>query len=129
MPRTTSIAGRHAADRERAAIEQARLAEVTEAHNAARDALVRALRIRGFLVVERFSDEDRSVHVTLGIESMREDELLVGAIVDSQGWRLATLPMSRYRDYIDNVWIRHVESGAEILLTTHRPGVLRGEAA
>lgn len=130
MPHLTSTAGRHAADRERARLESARRAEVTASQDAARDALVRALRLRGLRVLSRFDAEDRSIHVTLGVETMLADEQRVASIVEAAGWRLTTLRLSRYRDYIDNVWIVHVDTGAQILLTTHRPGVLRqGEAA
>lgn len=136
MPHLTSIAGRHAADRERERAAQALLTppDDCELQAAARDRLARVIRMHGLEACARFEDvlgPERTLKVDCRLASCANDQRLVYAILDDQRWR----PDDRKRSVISARYhvlrVRHRDCGAQLAVVIGIPNseVTQWEAA
>ena len=131
MPNITSIAGRHAADRERQRANAAARA-LQAISDEARETLRRALAARGIRVVDVLRPEGPELHVRCGIETCAHDSQLVDAIITDHGFSLDPTRLSRFRDRFEFVRLHQPSSGAKVSVVISRPGSLTertGEAA
>lgn len=131
MPNITSIAGRHAADRERQRASAAARA-LQAISDEARETLRRALAARGIRVVDVLRPEGPELHVRCGIETCAHDSQLVDAIITDHGFALDPTRISRFRDRFEFVRLHQLSSGAKVSVVISRPGSLTertGEAA
>ena len=130
MPHLTSIAGRHAADRERQRAEQAAAEARQLVDEAARETLRRAIAAHGIRVIEVLRDGGTTLSVRCGIDTCARDSELVDAIITDQGWTLDPKRLSRFRDRFELVRLHQPATGARTEVLISRPGALqRGEEA
>lgn len=119
LPRTT-VAGRHAADRERAdALLQRRVDQ-----DAARASLDSALRVYGLRTIPHFHPgigEDQSLWVDCRVASARADHQLIYAVLDEQGWTPDRARLSRHRVSHDVIRLRHGRTNAALVLIIKIP--------
>ena len=120
MPALTSTAGRHAADRQRAALEAERVIE----QQSARAHLAHRLRHAGLAVfadcVERPNTEP-SIAVNCRLESCMADHELVYTMLDDTGWTKNPAAWARHNAYGDFVPICHPTTQATCLLIVKVP--------
>jgi hypothetical protein len=134
MPHPTSIAGRHAADRQRARAAEAATATVESAQFDARKALSYRLSHAG---LHTFADiiPRPNVEPTLGLrcrlDRCEQDHALVYAVIDEMGWKTDVNRLSRINSRYDILRLVHVESAATLLLIITLPAyeVAKWEAA
>jgi hypothetical protein len=134
MVPTTSIAGRHAADRQRDHDEQARQELVDEAQDHARQALVDALRAFALQVHPHLDPRleiDRSIWVDCRLDRCDQDHALVQAIVEKQGWAADRARCSRSSARYDIARVVHKATGAALTVIVKLPHaqVVQWEAA
>lgn len=136
MPHLTSIAGRHAADRERERAAQALLThpDLIEQQALARERLARTIRAHGIEVHARYDDvlgSERTLKVDCRLASCENDQRLVYAILDDQRWRPDTHRISRFNARYHVLRVRHAGTGAALAVVLSIPNceVTQWEAA
>lgn len=136
MPHLTSIAGRHAADRERERAAQALLTQpdVDEQQQLARERLARTIRNLGIEAHAHFDDvlgTERTLKVDCRLASCENDQRLVHAVLDDQHWRPDPRRISRYNARYHVVRVRHRDTGATLAIVLSIPNceVTQWEAA
>lgn len=116
----TTVAGRHAADRERA-VERETL---TDRQDAARHALDRELRSYGLSTRPHLHPAlgiDRSIWVNCRLASAAADHAFIYAILDELGWQPDPARLSRTRQAYDVLRLRHAATGATLVLIVKVP--------
>lgn len=127
MPCTRSTAGRHAADRERERQAQALIAEDaerSELQQAARERLASALQFHGLEAHRRFEEvlgPDRTLKVDCRLESCANDQRLVYAILDSQGWMPDRRRLTRISARYHVLRVAHRVTGAALSVVLSLP--------
>lgn len=119
-PPCTTIAGRLAADRRRAA--DANLVE--QLHDRARDELDRALRLAGLTTRPHFHRElaaERSLWIDCRLDRAHDDHRLVYAILDAQGWAPDRERLSRHGQRYDVLRLRHAGTDATVVVIVKVP--------
>lgn len=131
MPHPTSIAGRHAADRERQRAASAAAEARHLVDEAARETLRRAIAAHGIRVIEVLRDGGTTLSVRCGIDTCARDSELVDAIITDQGFALDPTRISRFRERFEFVRLHQPATGAKVTVVISRPGALHrcGEAA
>lgn len=131
MPVITSIAGRHAADLERARAVKAGAEAKQLIDDEARETLRRAIALHGIRVLERLRDEGPELYVQCGVDECARDSALVDAIITDQGYSLDPSRISRFRDRFEFVRLIAPATGAQVTVIISRPGALHrgGDAA
>lgn len=123
-PPCTTIAGRHAADRQRER-DRAQQHEVQQdRQDHARRELDRALTQLGFTThphFERGLESERSLWVNCRVQAARTDHELVYAVLDAQGWRPDIARLSRLRQSHDILRLRHRATGASLVVIIKVP--------
>lgn len=119
-PPCTTVAGRLAADRRRAAAAGL----VDDAHDRARNELERALRLAGLSTQPHFHRElaaERSLWVDCRLASAHDDHRLVYAVLDAQGWRPDRERLSRHGQRYDVLRLRHAGTDATVVVIVKVP--------
>ncbi len=136
MPHLTSIAGRHAADRERERAAQALLThpDQHEQQSLARERLARTIRAHGIEVHARYDDvlgPERTLKVDCRLETCQSDQRLVYAILDDQHWQPDVRRFSRFNARYHVLRVRHRDTGAllAVVLSVPTCEVAQWEAA
>lgn len=131
MPHLTSIAGRHAADRERQ--REASNAERSQQELAgeARSALQRAIHQRGIRCFDVLDDGEHLLSIRCGIETCARDSDVVDAVIEQQGFVLDRRRLGRYRDRFEFLPLVQERTGAKVGVVISRPGAFfrGGDAA
>lgn len=116
----TTIAGRFAADRQRA--DGAAL--IRQLQDRARDELDRALRFYGLTTRPHFHpalDAERSLWVECRLTCHDADHKLVYAVLDQEGWAPAVDRLSRHGQRYDVLRLRHATTDARLVLIVKVP--------
>lgn len=120
MVSTRSTAGRHAADRER----ERDAAETRELQDAARERLASAIRYHSLDCHARFEEvlgPDRTLKVECRLASCANDQRLVYAIFDSQGWRPDERRISRINARYHVLRLVHAATKAKLCVVLSLP--------
>lgn len=120
MPNITSIAGRHAADRER----ERHTELVNLFHHRAFEALDDALRAAGLKTHPHFAPQlhdERSLWVECRLATAQTDHERVYAVLDDMGWQPDRERLSRFRGAYDVVRLQHAETGARLVVIVRMP--------
>jgi hypothetical protein len=124
MPHSTSIAGRHAADRQRARAADAVTAVTADAQFDARKALAYRLERAG---LHTFADiiPRPNVEPTLAlrcrVDSCEQDHARIYAILDEMGWKSDVNRLSRINHRYDILRLVHPATGATLVLIITLP--------
>ena len=132
MPHLTSIAGRHAADRERQRAALAAAEVQTLVNDSARESLRRAIAAHQIRVVDVLRDGRHELRVQCGVDTCAHDSALVDAIITDFGFALDPSRISRFSERFEFVRLHNPATGAKVEVVIGRPGALTqraGEAA
>lgn len=124
MPHPTSIAGRHAADRERQRAAERAASVLTEINAEAREQLRRAIAAHGVRVIDALRDGRHELHVRCGVDTCAHDSQVVDAIITDHGFTLDPTRLSRFRDRFEFVRLHNPATGAKVEIVISRPGSL-----
>jgi hypothetical protein len=124
MPHPTSIAGRHAADRQRARAAEAASAHIVDAQFEAAAVLAFRLQRSGLQTCADILPH-RPIEPTLGvrcrIDHCEADHSLIYAILDELGWKTDPKRLSRVNARYDILRLVHAASGATLVLIITLP--------
>jgi hypothetical protein len=123
IPRT-SIAGRHAADRLRAATAARAEAELRLERQNARVHLAQRLRAVGLAVAAECAEHPErmpTIAVNCRVDTCRADHALVYALLDETGWSKDPSRYARHNVYGDFVPLHHPTTQALCLLVVKVP--------
>ena len=124
MPHITSIAGRAAADRQRARAAEVATAKVEAAQQEAREALARRFKAAGlhaFADITARPNVEPTLGVRCSITSCEQDHSLVYAILDELGWKTDVRRLSRINSRYDILRLVHVQTSAMLVLIITLP--------
>jgi hypothetical protein len=117
----TIIAGRHEADRRRAAIDQSW--RILQEH--ARTALDKTLRLFGLRTNPHFHvsplSEEPSLWAWCRLATARADHDFIYAVLDEQGWKTDPARLSRFSVPLDVIRLRHAPTDATLVLIIKIP--------
>lgn len=116
----TTVAGRTAADRQRAMEAHAR----QDAQQKAREDLNRALMFYGLPTAPHFNPglgEDRSLWVDCRIVCAAADRRLIADVMDQEGWRSDVHRLSRHGERYEVLRVRHTKTDATLVVIVKVP--------